>query len=122
MDDFVFTVVGGARGISGLVAATAAIVYDEFHRHLLQKNMKQGKSEPLIVFGVRGSKEAENKLFRDDGGNTPFGYRGVELTLCHQVYKSMLVHSLAVQGRWHLRFRPVPPRWMGLLLHWALFL
>ena len=65
MDDVVFPVVGEAGKIAELVAATAAVVYGEFHRHLLRMNMKQGKSEALIVFGGRGCKDAENRLFRE---------------------------------------------------------
>ena len=77
MDDVVFPVVREAKKVTELVAATAAVVYVEFHRHLLRMNMKQGKSEALIVFWGRGSKEAENKLIRDDGGIIPLDYRGI---------------------------------------------
>ena len=65
MDDVVFAVVGGAREISGRVAGTAATVCGEFRRHRPLMNMKQSKSEALIV--CRGGKEAENKLFRVAG-------------------------------------------------------
>ena len=70
------------------MAATAAVVYGDFYRHLLRINMKQGKSEALIVSGRRGSKEAENKLFRDAGGIIPFVCRGVQHSpFATRVYK-----------------------------------
>ena len=94
MDDVVFPVVGEAGKIVELVAATAAVVYGEFHRHLLRMNMKQGKSEALIVFGGRGCKDAENILFRDNGGIIPFEYRGVRHALfATRVYKHVGTQS-----------------------------
>ena len=51
-------------------------------------NMKQGTSEAVSVFGERGSKEAENRLFRDDGAMIPFVYRGNQHSLfATRVYK-----------------------------------
>ena len=93
-DDVVFPVNGEAKRIAELVAATAAVVYGEFHRHLLRMNMKQGKSVALIVFGGRGCKEAENRLFRDNGGIIPFDYRGVRHALFGtRVYKHVGTQS-----------------------------
>ena len=94
MDDVVFPVIGEAKKINRMVSATAAVVYGEFHKHLLRMNMKQGKSEALIVFGGRGCKEAENMLFRDNGGIIPFEYRGVQHSLfATRVYKHVGTQS-----------------------------
>ena len=93
MDDVVFPIIGEAK-VTELVAATGAVVHGEFHRHLLKMHMKQGKSEALIVFGERGCKEAENKLFRDNGGIIPFDYRGVRHAFfATRVYKHVGTQS-----------------------------